>query len=545
MRDVEPAASARLPLGEAALLFLAFSAIALGVYGPALEGPFVSDDLHYVAMNPWVHELTLEHVGEILDPWGPAGIFVVNYTPVHLLLHAVQWSFFGSDVLGYHVTNVLLHALGSVLLVAIFRASGLRRLGACLGGALFLLHPANVEAVAWISQLKTTACFVLSMGTLLAFPGLPALATPLFFLALLAKPTAAFLIPVAALVAWVRPPRVGSSMRRVAWLGVWAAGFALLAIAQIEVNRRSGTPDADLAEGGLARLGTVSAIAVRYLVMSASSWGVSAFHEPGRSLPLTDPWLLASLPVLALLAARALWAGLKRREEAVYWIWAATSFLPVSQIFPFLYPMADRYLYFILPGLLGAALLALQDSSARASAARLGLALGALLCVVFALRSHARAEIWRTPALLIEDAARHYPDGVSANLVRARRAAREGDAERTVAALRAAQARGFNRFEQLENDPVFAAVRSDPRFRTLVRDMAAWWLDRSYRLQDPTQTELRVRALAHLARGENAEAVRILEAALARQGPIDDRIRADLAEARRRAVAAPRAPAGR
>jgi hypothetical protein len=47
--------------------------------------------------------------------------------------------------------------------------------------------------------------------------------------------------------------------------------------------------------------------------------------------------------------------------------------------------------------------------------------------------------------------------------------------------------------------------------------------------------ELRVRALAHLARGEQQEAVAALEAALERGGPIDDRIRSELAEVRRRA----------
>lgn len=533
-----------LSLGEAAGLLLAFAALALAVYWPALEGPFVSDDLHYVATNPYVQSLTLENVRQILDPWGPASIFVVNYTPVHLLLHAVQWSLFGPSVVGYHVTNVLLHALGSVLLVAVFRASGVQPLAAILGGGLFLLHPANVEAVAWISQLKTTACFVLSLGALLAFPTWPVIATPLFFLALLAKPTASFLLPVSAVVVWLRLWREKPPVRHLVWLALWTAGFFLLAVAQIEVNRRSGTPDAGLTAAGLDRLRTAAAIALRYVVMSATSLGVSTFHEPERSLSATDPWFLASLPVLGLVSARGVWSLLRRREEAVYWVWAAASFGPVSQIFPFLYPMADRYLYFILPGFLGAALLALealftaQEPSRlspvlRAAVPRVGLALGTALCIVFALRSHARAEIWRTPVLLLADSARNYPDGVAANLLRARRAVQEGDADRAVSALRAAQARGFNRFEQLQSDPGYDPIRGDPGFRALVREMAAWWIERSDRLQDPTQTELRVRALAHLARGEEAEAIRAFEAALARGGPIDDRIRAELNDLRR------------
>lgn len=538
-----------LGTGEAAVLFAVFAATALLVYAPALRGPFVSDDLHYVATNPYIRALSLENVRQILDPWSPASIFVVNYTPVHLLLHALQWQAFGAAPPGYHVTNVLLHALGSVLLTAVFRASGIGRFAAVAGGALFLLHPANVEAVAWISQLKTSACFVLSMATLLAFPRRPLLATPLFFLALLAKPTAAFLLPVAAVLVFVRPWRGRPPLRHLAWLGAWSLGFLLLSVAQLEVNRRSGAPDTALGPEGLARLPMVLGIALRYLWMSASSLGVSAFHEPPQRVSLADPWFLAALPVLAALAARTLWALRHRREEAAYWVWAAASFAPVSQIFPFLYPMADRYLYFILPGLLGGTLLLFRDlldtkvpPALRPRAARAGLVLALGLCLVFALRSHTRAEIWRLPARLLVDAARHYPDGVSANLLRAKGAAREGDPAAAIAALRAANARGWNRFEQLESDPAFDPLRGDPRFQALVRDIAGWWIARSEQLEEPTQLELRVRGLAHRARGERTEAVAALEAALAKGGPIDDVIRQELAELRRLPPAAPAAP---
>ena len=101
-----------------------------------------------------------------------------------------------------------------------------------------------------------------------------------------------------------------------------------------------------------------------------------------------------------------------------------------------------------------------------------------------------------------------------------------------MAALRAAQARGFNRFEQIESDPAYAGIRSDPRFRAVVRDLASGWIRHYERLDDPTQMELRVLALAHLARGERDEAISALEAALAHGGPIDDRIRSELDQLR-------------
>ena len=51
-------------------------------------------------------------------------VLVENYAPVHLVLHALEWQFFEAEVFGYHVVNVLLHALAALLLVPVFRRSG-------------------------------------------------------------------------------------------------------------------------------------------------------------------------------------------------------------------------------------------------------------------------------------------------------------------------------------------------------------------------------------------------------------------------------------
>jgi hypothetical protein len=172
-------------------LFLAFAGVSLLVYRGAIGGPFLSDDVPYIAANPYVQGLSAENLAAILDPTGPTIPLAANYSPVHLLLHALEWQLFESDVRGYHLINVLLHAFGSAMLGLLLRRSGLPPLAAMGGAAFFLLHPANVEAVAWISQLKTTSAFALAVGALLAHPRRPLLGTVLFALALLAKPLAA------------------------------------------------------------------------------------------------------------------------------------------------------------------------------------------------------------------------------------------------------------------------------------------------------------------------------------------------------------------
>ena len=61
-RPDRPPGPPGLSAGTYALLLAAFLGAALAVYRPALNGPFLSDDRHYVELNPYVHELSVENL---------------------------------------------------------------------------------------------------------------------------------------------------------------------------------------------------------------------------------------------------------------------------------------------------------------------------------------------------------------------------------------------------------------------------------------------------------------------------------------------------
>ena len=516
--------------------------MALAVYRPALHGSFVSDDIGYVLGNPWIHELSAANLVAILDPSGPAAKHTINYAPVHLLLHALEWRLFGADVLGYHVVNVILHALASVLVAALLNRSRLGFAAASVGGAIFLLHPANVEAVAWIFQLKTIVSLVLACGALLAEPRRPLVATALFGLALLAKIQAAFALPVACVWVWLdgsASPRARAA--RFGWLAGWLLLLGLAWLPEFVAFERGGYVAASEAASGAARLRTLFALVGRYLVMAASSYGTSTFHQPDPPSSWADPWCLVGLLGSAALAGRAALAFWRRAEEAAWWTWAAGGFLPVSQLLPFLYPMADRYLYYVLPGLIGGLGLAARSVLAsRVSRgvprplSRAAVALALLVLAGSAWRSTGRADVWRSEITLMLDAAAHYPNGMQANLLRAQSAARRGDADAAAQALRAASARGFDRFMDLDRDPLYASVHDDPHFQEALRDVAGRWIAAVEPRSDPTSLELLMLGRAHAARGEWQQAAQSLERALATGGPGSEEAREQLAEVRAR-----------
>ena len=536
--------------------FLVFAVLELLLLRPALELPFVSDDIHYIELNATVQSLSGENVAAILDPRGEPARDTANYAPVHLLAHALEWSLFGSQVLGYHVVNALLHALNAALLAALLVRRGLSLAVGVGAAGLFLLHPANVETAAWISQLKTLLALTLALGALLLEPRRPLAGLLLFGLACLSKASALFAVPVAAVFAWVDASAGAAWRRRAGWLCGWvgvALAYAPLQLSTFERAEASALLHPDLS----VHLRSVVAIAGRYVAIAFTGAGVAPFHEPLPATSWLDPWWLFGAVAVLLLAGRAVVALRQRREEAAWWVWVAAAYLPVSQIYRFLYPMADRYLYFVLPGLIGVLAFLFRDDDVwpRVAArvrpwlerlptgvtpARAAALPALLLAALFVWQSHAQARVWRSPVHMALATEARYPQGSTAHLLRARRAALRGDPMAAAQELQGAVAAGYDRFMDVRSDPDFAAVVRHPEVDGVLREMAAVWIATFRARSDPSYRDLYWVAVAHVLREEFDEAISAYERALARGGRFDGRIRSDLATVRAHVAAGAR-----
>jgi len=518
------------------IFFAASLAISLVVYRDALDGPFVSDDLLYLVNNVTVRELDRMGLPSLFDPRGAATLEVGNYAPLLLLVHAAEWRAFGTDVRAYHVVNLVLHALCATLLLALLQRNAVAGGAAVFAAAFFLLHPANVEAVAWISQLKSVLALALALGALLALERHPLSATALFAAALLTKAIAAFALPTAAGLAWAAgeagkaPPReagkappvpAGRAPRRWAWIAAWGLVLALVAVPQLaathQIGRAFAPPHPDLA----SQLRFVAWVGWRYLTLAATGLGTSAFHEPGPVGWLSPGWVLGLLAGLALVARSV--SGIRRRSpEAAFWLGALAAFAPVSQLLPFYFALGDRYLYFILPGLLGGfALLARGRLRALPPLLqRAGSLLAVALLVAFALLSQQRAALWRDEFLLLADSAAHYPQGGTAQFVRAVVATHHGHPEAAIAALRASADRGYHFMRSFDGDPMLAPLHSREDFQSLMRDIARRQIAYAEERQFHTPPQLRGVAAAYLYLGEVDRAIEIYEQAIRQGGPL-------------------------
>ncbi len=522
------------------VLALVYAALALLSHQPALEAGFVADDTLVVGFNPYIQELSVGNLVAVFDPTGPAVLYSLNYAPVHMVFHALERAAFGDAMLGYHLVNLALHVVATLLLVMLWVRSRLPIPIAAAAGAVFAAHPANAEAVVMIFQAKTLLSTALALSALLVFWRRPGLSLALFSAALLTKIAAAFALPMLAVWFWVRRADTQRRVPHPGWVAAWVVVLGLVAIPEYAAFSRIGQHSVPLGEG-LQRAQTIVAIAGRYLVMAATGTGVSASHSPDAVDTWLDPWWWVGLSSLALLGWRMVITLIRRQEEAVWWIAAAAAFAPVSQVFPFQYPMADRYLYTVLPGLIGGSLLA-ATAAAPALRSRLGAAPGArlkflpvgalaALALLFAGFSHGRSPVFLGDEALMQESARNYPNGINAWVIAFADGANSGNLQRVREALRALEAHGFYSFKFFHQSLSGPPAR-DPESRAIVTRMAQHYVDRYEAMDSLHQLELRMLGDAYLVTGRPADAKASAEQALELGGPHDDEAREVLREAR-------------
>jgi tetratricopeptide (TPR) repeat protein len=364
-----------------------FSAIflaTLAAYLPALNGGLLWDDTGHVTRPD------LQSLHGLWRIWFDIGA-TQQYYP---LLHSAFWiehQLWGNAVIGYHLTNVALHALSACLVVLIVRRLGLS--GAWLAGFVFVLHPVFVEGVAWISEQKSTLSGVFCLAALLIYLQFDEsrrkskylLATGLFVLALLSKTVTATLPAALLVIVWWRRGRL--TRRDVQPLIPWLAlgAFAGLFTAWAE-RTLIGANGAAFALSPLQRV----LLAGRAICFYAGKllWPVNlTFSYPHWKIDPAVWWQYLFLAgVLALGIGLALWARHRRGPLAGFLLFAGTLFpvLGFLNVYPFRYSyVADHFQYLASLGIIVPVAAALVTAAERISPGKtVAIALSAGLLLV-------------------------------------------------------------------------------------------------------------------------------------------------------------------
>jgi Flp pilus assembly protein TadD len=201
------------PRGRAWLFGVLLAALTIFAYRPAWNGGFIWDDDVYIVNNELLTAPDgLRRIWLSLD--SPSQYFPLVYTTFR-----IEHALWGVNPSGYHWVNLLLHVANALLVWRVL--TRLNVPGAWLAGAIFALHPVQVESVAWITERKNVLMVFFFLLTLLAWIAFVdertkrpwrfyGLALILYLLALSAKATACTLPAALFLTLWLQKKPINS-----------------------------------------------------------------------------------------------------------------------------------------------------------------------------------------------------------------------------------------------------------------------------------------------------------------------------------------------
>lgn len=465
-----------------------------------------------------------------------------NWYPLTRISWMLDYTLHGADAGAFHGTNLLLHALATVMLfLALSRATRSVWRSAFVA-AVFAVHPLHVEPVAWAAARKDPLSGLFFALMLLVYVGggrgprsaarMLAVSILLAF-GLMSKPTLVS-APLLLLLfdAWplgrlrsdaLRHDTEGLSMRtalleKLPLFGLVAAASALTLLAQQGAGTVTNLDQLPLP----TRLGNAVVACVDYLGKTVWPRGLAVFYpHPEQGL---SAWQVAgSATLLLTLTALALRSARRHPALAVGWLWYLVALTPVIGVVQVgSQAMADRYMYLPLiglaiaiawgvPELLGALL-----GDARRRRAPLALAAGASIALLAATAT-LQVRHWRDSVALFEHTLSVTRDNSIAHSYLGAALLERGEVESAIVQWREAARLRPGSLEVANNLAWLLATAPDPRHR------------------DPASA---VRLAERAARGAGDAAPDVLDtlaAAYAAAGRFDEAVAAE-----RRAIAVAR-----
>jgi protein O-mannosyl-transferase len=391
---------------ERSLDLSALALAAIAAFWPVLRDGFVNWDDPTVLVD----NTHLDGAGVLA--WSFTTTEMGHYQPLAWLFWSAAKSIFGLSATAFHGLSLAVHVLNGTLVYSAARrlaehtslTTNQRRAAAFVTASIFLVHPLQVEVVAWASAFPYILSLTLLLAALLAYiAGLRFVSIACYATSLLVRATAiGFPVVLFVLDLW---PLKRHTRTRIAVLALEKVPFAVLAGAAAigEIHARDIASIQEIGVG--ARL--TMAVTAPFVYLWRTLW-------PARLSPLNPLPIAPVVHPISLMAGTAavvaitvtVWI-LRHRLPALGTAWAtyAVLLIPVVGLTPSgLQATADRYLY--IPNIV-VAMLAATVIARRLAAPTLIAA--AVVLVGFSALTWRQTTYWRTSITLWTRAAEIDP----------------------------------------------------------------------------------------------------------------------------------------
>ncbi|QXE85621.1 tetratricopeptide repeat protein [Geomonas nitrogeniifigens] len=398
------------------------------VYFQALQHHFLTnwDDLQYVLENQAIRGITPAHLREAFTR-----VHAGNYAPLHIISYMIDYELWGLNPAGFIGANVLLHTVNGVIFYLLLCRIAWAKPWVVVAALIFLVHPVQVESVAWVSERKNLLAmlfYLLAFHCYLSYKdenrakkGLwYGACLALFVCALLSK-SVAVIFPLMLLLydICLAPKGVASYRDKVPFVIAAAAIVAMTLVTQQSSMSDLGAGRTSYHGGSaFATFLTMLPVFASYLRMLVWPSGLSAIYSPAIKTSVDGAVFGAAMVCLGVACIGAvLWRS--RRDLFFWYSLFILGLLPVAQIVPIVTLMNDRYLYFPLLGAAPCIALATVGEvswTASRSPFRVAAACGAvvaLACLAFV--SYQRVQVWQSSYTLWKDTVQKAPRSATAH----------------------------------------------------------------------------------------------------------------------------------
>lgn len=408
------------------LLCLLLVSLGFVVRMPALQGQLLWDDQFLARDNPFIKSPLL--ILEAFRHYLFLDSLSAHYRPVQNLSFTFDYLIWNTDTYGFHLTNVILHLLGGVMLFLLLRrlfhslATGKNGiLLPWLVASLWVVHPVHSAAIDYISGRADSLAFVFACSAWLLFykgreAKRPIIATSAFLgsallglLALCSREIALIWIALFLLHMLVWEKSVGRKLKLYAVTGCFVLALGYLGLRHLPEKREQPSP----ASGwdGVARVVLMVRAVGDYgrLMLYPSNLHMERTLIDGDNYRTTQSWKnsvrseylsILGLAMLAGLAAGSYWRGEGRTLRIFGAAWFLLAYLPISNIVELNATVAEHWLYLPSVGFLlflaGCAMQLTPNWQRRL------LPLTAIALVALSARSYLRSSDWVTPQTFYE-----------------------------------------------------------------------------------------------------------------------------------------------
>ncbi len=333
-----------------ALSVILIALVTLVSFLSSLDNDFVNyDDTAHVTQNPLIRDLSWNNIKGIFST--PV---ISNYVPLVSLSFSLDYALWGLNPFGYHLTNVMLHLINSLLVFALVLRLNNPLLPALVVAVFFGVHPLHVESVAWVTERKDVLSTLFYLGGLLFYlryregcqSRFYVLSFAAFVLSLLAKPMAVTLPLIMFLCDYLsaRSWSTRALLEKVPFLGMSALFSVYTAWAH-----QYGAPGGFYALY-VSNLGDNLLIAcwglIFYLGKTFMPVQLSAFYPYPAEISLRLPTFFLP-PILLLALAAGVWFSQRYTRKVIFGsLFFLLTLLPVLNVVQFhMLAAADRYMY--------------------------------------------------------------------------------------------------------------------------------------------------------------------------------------------------------